>query len=755
MTLPPAPRPVQRIPLTACRTRPLASYLKALAILRIVSEQADPDARGCWEHDHFVLFSRLGRDGLVEFLLDSWRPMPFMSPWNKGSGLLSNDTKGVQPLVRSRAERFEDVRDGIRQSAALTEMNARAVREEKDVKDEKTRLKGEAKTALAADPEYKRRLAEAARKCKRLKDELQPNCQRRWRGAPARWLRTAIVLSADGTAKFPALLGTGGNDGKLDFTNNAMQRLGSLFDLDSEDGTARPIARPSLLAALFDEPAPALVTGGIGQYAPAASGGANATSGPLGDTQLNPWDLPLLLEGTLCFTAGTARRLGAGSTETTVAPFSARPVAAGYGSASAADEGARGEQWMPLWSRPWTLSEVKALLHEGRCQLGRSGARSSMDVARAVARLGVARGVDAFERYAFMERNGKSYYAVSLGQVPVRCESSARLFDDLDAFEWWSRIRRAARADKAPASIAVLEKQLAEAAFAVVQHGGEPARWQQVLVALARLEAQCVVSGAFTVSQRLRPIPALSRGWLEAANDGSPEFRLACVLAAASPGLRRHWLPLSKKGDFAVASKTLARDPSVVCHGLNAESDLIALVQRRLIESRRASLTTLDINPGQGLGAGIDDVEALLSGNVDLDHTLWLARALSAVRWRDLESRSHIRRRSVGFVDPLWSVVRLCHLPKPWRGGPLLPADPAVARLLSTGDFGRAFGVCAQRLRSAGIVPGMRVAAVSPERARRIVASLAFPIAPETAVMLAQDLSPASMATSIEQGASR
>jgi CRISPR-associated protein Csx17 len=306
------------------------------------------------------------------------------------------------------------VREGIAEARQLTLAMAAAVEAEKAVKDEKTRLKGAAKALLDADPEYQARLRRTAKECKRLKDELQPECQLRWRGPALRWLRAALVITADGGAKFPALLGTGGNDGKLDFTNNAMQRLGNLFDLSSADGAPRPAARPALAASLFGRTEMDLIDGGIGQYAPGTAGGPNATSGPWGDSQLNPWDLPLLLEGALLCVTGTSRRLGGAASEQTMAPFAVRSGAAGYASAALVDESPRGEQWMPLWARPWTANEVAALLREGRCQLGARATESALDVARAVARLGVARGITAFERYGYLERNGKTNFAVPL-----------------------------------------------------------------------------------------------------------------------------------------------------------------------------------------------------------------------------------------------------------------------------------------------------------------------------------------------------
>ena len=62
------------------------SYLKALGVLRLVSEQTDPKARGCWRDGVFVLETRLDRDGLAQFFLEQYSPTPLLAPWNGGSG---------------------------------------------------------------------------------------------------------------------------------------------------------------------------------------------------------------------------------------------------------------------------------------------------------------------------------------------------------------------------------------------------------------------------------------------------------------------------------------------------------------------------------------------------------------------------------------------------------------------------------------------------------------------------------------------
>jgi CRISPR-associated protein Csx17 len=194
----------------------------------------------------------------------------------------------------------------------------------------------------------------------------------------------------------------------------------------------------------------------------------------------------------------------------------------------------------------------------------------------------VARGVSAFERYGYLTRNGKSNYAIPLGRWEVRLEPRGLLLDDLDGGDWLSRVRRAARDDRAPASFVRAERVLADAMLAALAHGAQPRRWSFVLVALAELEHQLVLSGTFTVKARLSPIPPLSPAWLGACDEGRPELRLALALAGAGrfeagqrvDHVRCHWLPLDPRQPrrFHARERRLADDPRVVCGGRDAEA---------------------------------------------------------------------------------------------------------------------------------------------------------------------------------------
>ena len=65
--------------LKGCSPAPLANYLKALGILRLIVEQsADANARGWWQGEHFSLLSNLTRDELEEFFLERYEPTPLV-----------------------------------------------------------------------------------------------------------------------------------------------------------------------------------------------------------------------------------------------------------------------------------------------------------------------------------------------------------------------------------------------------------------------------------------------------------------------------------------------------------------------------------------------------------------------------------------------------------------------------------------------------------------------------------------------------
>ncbi|MBZ0232892.1 MAG: type I-U CRISPR-associated protein Csx17 [Deltaproteobacteria bacterium] len=709
---------------------PLAHYLKAIGLLRLVAQQRDALVRGFWRDQSFYLLTTLDREGLERFFLDDYAPTPFVSPWNKGSGFYAAKDKGLTPLENSRAVRFEAFRRGIAAARVPLAAITSADSEVRRLKDQTKAKRGARPARSKDDPDHRRELAAAEREFKRLKADLYGPLALAWRGPHRDWMDAAMVLSADGQPSWPALLGTGGNDGRLDFTNTAMQRLADLFDLSSVNGGPTPLARTMLRTALFAAPSAAMLDAPVGQFLPGFAGGANGTTGPDAESTINAWDFVLMLEGAIGFRALATRRLGVQGEARAAIPFAtaAQPV----GNATRGSEKlARGEQWMPLWDRPASWDDVRSFFGEGRAQVGRSSARRPLDFARAIARLGVARGLSGFVRYGYLERNGQSNLAVPLGTVEVASRPQARLMDEIG--DWIDRLQR--EADDAPARFVVSFGVLADAVFDVLTRDAEPTRWQSLIAAIDEVQRVQSSGTAFKVG----PCPTLSAGWLDAAADDSPEWRLAVSLGSAArrytggrpiDSVRAHSLPLdpNKIWRYAIgADKRLVNDPRVVMAGRDSLGDLIALVERRLVEASQRSERTLDLVAPYGAGARLDDLARFLAGDVDVDRTVTLGRALIAVDWPRVRLRRAQARAREHRPDEAWEALRLCGLPFKVRER-TIAMNPAMFRRLAGGDVPGAVELALRRLRASGFRPPLAAAIADASSARRWAAAFAFPI---------------------------
>jgi CRISPR-associated protein Csx17 len=793
--------------LKGCSPAPLANYLKALGILRLVGEQADANARGWWDGDRFCVLSKLSKDELEAFFLENYEPTPLLSPWNKGCGFFKANDHGLRPIEQSDAARFQKFREGInagrrllkeiiQADAAIRAIKARTktnksfqseeqrqllesdstyqrtllkLREQLDKPnmepDEIYKLKNEIKTMesltckssklptrteaenLKASVCYKRLLASAERRFMAQKAILITDCRRIWRGPHAEWLSSAVVLDEDGKPDWPSLLGTGGNDGNLDFTNNFMQQLGSLFNLTSESGQPNGTAKGLLRDALWSAPDNHLKITAIGQYDPGSAGGANSSTGFDDGNLVNSWDFVLMMEGAILFTSRATRRLDPNAISKASAPFAVRPHAAGFATPGT-EKALRGEQWMPLWRQPSTHSEIATMLGEARVQLDRQPAYRPLDFVRSISRLGVARGIETFVRYGYLERNGQSTLAIPLGRVHVRLHPRAYLIDDLAS--WMDRFQRRSRDKNAPSRLIHAERRLADSVFAALTHDHTPDRWQAILLAATEIESLQATGTGIEAG----PIPALRPDWVSAVAEDSAEFRLALALGSAAAGytrdgrsfdqVRHHVLPLEPGARrFKSVDKNLVNDPRVVVSGRDPLRDLASIVERRLIEAAQQGQRRSRLVAATGCDARLDDLSRFLSGAVDLDRLFGLARAFMAIKW-DQWSHDHLPRTNASTETPdeCWMGVRLCCLPWSLAGDRDIPADERVVRLLLSGDAVRAIEIVRQRLRSVGLRPPMYAGVTDEFSARLWAAALAFPIHRSTAIHAASFLDP-------------
>jgi CRISPR-associated protein Csx17 len=628
---------VTRLRLAGCRTRPLGSYLKALGVLRLVGAQVDPSARGAWHGDVFHLFSQLGEDDLVDFFMSTYAPTPIVSPWNGGSGFGPKDQQaGIAAIEASDDPRFVVYRAAIA-----------------------------AGRRLVADPGW----AEGGADTKRRQ---LLRCRAELPDLAVDWLDASVVLAGD-RAVFPPLFGTGGNDGRLDFSNNFMQRLAEMLLLPRRRGAPDPVAW--LRGALYGDDTGPLLDASVGQYDPSAGeSGATAASGR--ETRLaNPWDFVLLIEGGLAFASGAARRLGTESDIRAAMPFcvDGSPV----GSPTTAEgEQSRGELWAPVWRRPTTAGEITRLIGEGRVHWAGRRVANGVDFAKAVATLGVDRGIDRFVRHGFAQRYGLTFLAVPLDEVVVGDRPDVRVLDSVD--RWVRSLRR-----DLPAAAAAARRRVEATEYRAVSGGRGPvaADLQDVLVAVAELEV-AVARSSKRDEFAPRPVQGLvAADWLPKLDDGTAELRLAVAIASARDRFNEGTLDLHSRraSSLAVLLRPVQLDdsgrrlvwspgaPRVPGLGRQqVDSVLAAALVRRSLDVLARSLEDEAAVAGPrmafdtGFTVPVSDVVALLGGQVDVGRLDRLVRGLLLLDWRRPSG-------SDGLVRPE-------HLRRTWRASPALAA---------------------------------------------------------------------------------
>lgn len=620
---------MSRIVLDGCQAEPLGSYLKALGVLRLVGEQLDAGATGAWFGEHFLLDSAADEEELVDFFAQQYRPTPLLSPWNGGSGFGEKDKASaatVAAIEASMDERLRPYQDALA-----------VVRR------------------LMASPTW----ATASNK-KELKKEQVARCRNEFPDDAVAWIDATVVLTTEAPV-FAPLFGTGGNDGRLEFSANFMANVLAATGLDKlRKGADRVrLLRSSLLGS---DPGP-LPDGSSGPYDPGAGGGVNSAPSGEARAMLNPWDYVLMFEGGLLFASGAARRLGTSAGRATV-PFCVDvsrvgDVVLGDG------EDVRTEVWAPIWRRPATAAEVARFIGEGRAEWGRRPARNGVDFVRAAATLGVDRGIDTFVRHGLVKRFGLSYLAVALDRVEVGRRPEVRVTAQLDG--WLARIRTT----NAPRALAEAMRRVEGALYRAASSAGPlPDALQDVLYELARVE-RAIARGNEPSERVGRPIEALkARDWLPLLDDGTSELRLAATMASGRDRDGSSLALLLRPVRLDRSGRLEWRDGPPVVDGIGRRpitSVLASALVRRAIDVQPS-------NDGRGPGelyvgfdfgrqAVLDDVSALVDGHIDedrLDRLLQGLLLLADWRGENLVSTSDAANGPRGLVPPVLAVVGPC-----------------------------------------------------------------------------------------------
>lgn len=703
--------------LRGLQPQPLSSYLGALGLLRICSAQHSNRVRGAFSPEGFALFG-ISREELMTLLLDRWSPTPVLSPWNNASGFYDSDkadatVAALSTLTNSALLRFTVLNRTIEQVRQL-------VREAGRTQAPKNKEKAAFISMLRAE----------------LPDES------------VEWIDAVAVIDDDDARLMP-MLGSGGNDGALEYSGLFLR---SLVEAVLGD---RARSQRLLGAALDGTVVGDLVNERAGQFTPGSAGGANA--GPGFDTELlpnNPWSFLLMIEGAVVWAGGLATRQqgSASNYRFAVSPFTVRHKAAGYGSAGRSEDDpkrVRAEVWVPVWRRPTELAEIRHFIAEGRVEV-RSRPRevrratNSLDFADAVASLGVDRGVDSFVRYVFIVRRGKSYLAMPAGVVEVRHRREVDLLRQLER-ELTSVDRFLSQFPSEqgpPAHLVTLRRAIDDAHFGVVASGGEQAMIRLVR-AIGALEKELARRDPGKEPQLSRPPGGLGPEWISACGD-SAEVQLAAALASLAPTggagpMRSYLAPL----DVADPRRYAPAARPATWIGATLADRLAQVLQRRLLDVRlRGSGGATNRNPTWGAwSADLDDVARFIEGD-GIDETA-LEDLLFGFSWVDLSQHHRLAGRS-GISPPLprpYALLKLAFLPQGVPVGdekiPLIP-DASLIPLLRTGRIHQAVQRARQQLIAKGFRPRTvtdPAAAPDPALGRKIAAALLIPISSPSALL--------------------
>jgi CRISPR-associated protein Csx17 len=699
------------IALHGLQPQPLASYLAALGVLRLVATQVRPRVRGWFDRTGFRL-DGIGEDELVDFLCDRYQPSPILTPWNGASGFFPSDKAG--PAVEALAALLpaRDVRfDCLRRTFGLM----------------KERVSDLGLTEVPKK-DVKARFIEALRA--EVPDEA------------VAWIDAVAVIDGDSARMMP-LLGTGGNDGVLDFSSLFLR---SLVEALLGDRIRR---RELLVSRLFARPTLSLMKAPAGQFDPGNAGGFNTGPGFAHSTPTNPWTSVLLIEGTLVWAGTTStRQRGLGSSYRFAAsPFTVRHTAIAHGSASSTEnssKNARGEIWAPIWRRPATFSEVCRFIAEGRLDVrGRHRAvrraNDSLGAVDAIASLGVDRGVDEFVRYALVKRLGKAFLALPAGRVEVRYRREVDLLEQLDVeLDRLDRFLARFPGKGPPALLEGKRRAIDEARFEVALRGGHDAMCTLVR-AIGALELVLSRRDPGKEPALGQPLGGLSPAWIAACGD-STEVRLAAAIASLSATgavlpMRAYLSPLDPRNVLRYAPAARA----IAYVGVDVYDRLGSVLARRLLDARRTS-GDVQANPTWGaVTAELDDVARLIAGEVD---ERALEELLFGFSWVRHAPSERDRRTGDAGAPPIptdYALLRLLFLATRLEtpdGRRVVVPDSSIVPLLRGGRVADALEVARRQLVSCGLRP--RTVAASSDGAphgRRLAAALLVPVAATDALL--------------------
>lgn len=715
------------IALTGCGTDTMARYLKSLGAFGVLARSTAAPVRASWADSRMVIHmgaeteAALTKDGVAGLVYREYEPTPIVTPWNGGGGFVEGGgapNKTLERVEASAHPRFAAYARTVGETrkilSRLRHKGGAITNKDGEIRADVKKLPPKEWNGIKTD------ILKACRNC--LPDEAVSALDAMY----------ALPASKPG---YNPLLGSGGNDGRLEFIDNFRQNLLAAFADGGEDASKK-----WLHGSLFGGSSE-MINSAIGQFDPGSMFGPNMTTvDDDGTSLINPWDYILMIEGAILFAGGVTRHLALESRARASFPFVVESSNAGYGTAGG-DEETRGEVWAPIWDSPATLAEIRHVFGEARVQLGARRATRGSDVARAIVTLGTQLGLSYFYRFGILERNGRSNIVLPMGRIAASRQPRGAVLAELD--RWLDKARRA---KNPPASVRRHLRAVEDSIFRMAESGDDrPDAMQRILIAVGDLELALArsYSGSNDYSNPF-PLQRLTSTWVDICYDGTAEFRLAASLAsiAASPSsiaaqgaavgrIRTNIEPVVYDGKGNV--RWLPGSVSVVPHGAPFGRYVTSILQRRMIDAARANDRHA---PTRGtIPAPLPDIVQLLCGRLDLGKILALLVPLSLVEPRKGHTlwEASVWERDAA-VPYSFAALKMLFLEKDF-GETRIRYETSVATLLAAGRLGDALDVAQRRLFASGVGnaaragDGRRAAAGVPLGvAQNLAPAMLFPV---------------------------
>jgi CRISPR-associated protein Csx17 len=494
-----------------------------------------------------------------------------------------------------------------------------------------------------------------------------------------------------------------------------MQNLWDVLpDFNSQRKSQKQISHESLRNALLGIPFSGLIPKRTSSlFDGGAVGGPNASQGFERDSLGNPWSIIFCIEGTIMLAGCIAKRLGILSGATPSFPFQTRLTPTSMDSYSDKESTGR-EIWLPLWNSFTGIGEIEALFSEGRASVGKRTSSRGVDFARAVASLGVDRGIRSFQRYAIVKgRVGGDNYntSTSFGRFDVRARPDVDLLKEADT--WLDRYRGAASGDKVPPRFSSALRRIESAIFVFCRFGGA-ARFAEILCAFGNAERQLALGEKFRKDKQIRPLSRLSPEWTQAADDNSTEFLLARALAGIFDPEKKVE-PIRSNFEPVLFGKWKEGDFCDVWNNAGLPNNLISVLERRLMDAEKRGCQNLPLASHHR--ATINAIATYIAGGIDdgrIEELLWGMILVDHHKPQENKSPLYIAEEGQeegGNESPLprpYAFLKLLFLPHGLNVGDTVISarpEPAITALLRAGRAKEACAIAARRLKSSGLTP--------------------------------------------------